>query len=72
MTTSIATDQNLKELALECLEYSQELLDCDPSVSEDALEHFISIQEWGEELQERARLLGFSWEQVEDEANDLE
>lgn len=68
MTTTTATDKNLKELALEYMEYSQELLDCDPSVSEDAQEEFISIQEWGECLHAKACLLGFTWEQVEDAA----
>lgn len=72
MSTKTATDLNLKELAFEYLEYSQELLDCDPSVSEDALEHFISVQEWGEMLHGRARRLGFTWEQIEDEADSLE
>lgn len=65
MSNTPATDKNLKELALEYLEWSQELHDCDPSVSEDALEEFISIQEWGEKLQRKAKRKGFTWEQVE-------
>ena len=69
MSTSAATDVNLQELALEYIDYSHELLSCDPSVSEDALEDFIAVQDWGEQLHAKARRLGFSWEQVEEAAN---
>jgi len=72
MTTSIATAQNLKELALEYMEYIQELMDSNPSVSEDALEEFISIQEWGEKLQRKVKRKGLTWEQVEMAADEME
>ncbi len=68
MSTPAATDVNLQELALEYIDYSHELLTCDPSASEYALEDFIAIQDWGEQLQARAKRLGFSWEQVEEAA----
>ncbi len=68
MTITTATDLNLQELALEYIDYTHELLACDPSSSEYALEEFIEIQEWGEQLHARARRLGFTWEQVEEAA----
>lgn len=66
-----STKERLYELAAEYVEYSEELLACDPSQSEDALEEFISIQEWGEALHAKARKYGFSWEQVENESDEL-
>lgn len=68
----ISTAKKLYELASEYLEYSEELLACDPSVSEDALLEFISIQQWGEDLNKKATQKGFSWEQVEDHAAEIE
>ena len=68
MSSTSATNETLQELAQEYTEYSEELLACDPSVSEFALEDFIAIQDWGEQLQAKATQLGFSWEQVEDAA----
>ena len=66
MTTKTYTLQDLIE---EYEEYSYALLNCDPSSSEYALEEFIEIQQWGEELHTAAREMDITWEQIEDGAD---
>ena len=70
MTT--ATNSKLKELAYEYLEWSEELQVCDPSKDEEALMEYIAIQEWVEDLRTRTEKQGFTWEQVENKADELE
>ena len=65
MTESITLDQLVEEYQ----EYHHALLGCDPSSSEYALEEFIEIQEWGEELNTAAREMGLSIEEIEDKAD---
>ena len=67
----VSSAERLYELASEYVEYSEELLACDPSQSEDALDEFLEIQEWGEALHAKAQKYGFSWEQVEMESDGL-
>ena len=68
----VATKATLNDLAEEYLDYIEELLSIDPSIDEEAQEDFFACQEWGEDIQARAREAGFTWEQVEDAGSDLE
>ena len=65
MTESITLDQLVEEYQ----EYHHALIGCDPSSSEYALEEFIEIQEWGEELETTAREMGLTIEEIEDKAD---
>ncbi len=72
MTMNTMTDQTLHNLAAEYVDYHRALIACDPSVDEYAQDRFFEIQEWGENLNIRARSYGFTWEQVEDAGDALE
>ena len=65
MTESITLDRLVEEYQ----EYHHALIGCDPSSSEYALEEFIEIQEWGEELETTAREMGLTIEEIEDKAD---
>lgn len=62
-TTELMTEA--QQLKKEYNEYSRELMDCDPSKDEFALEDFIAIQEWGEDIEERAKALHISIDDLE-------
>ena len=65
MTEAITLD----DLVEEYQEYHHALLGCDPSASEYALEDFIEIQQWGEDLDKAAREMGLTIEEIEVKAD---
>ena len=65
-TTQSATFQ---QLVWDYEDNYRALMECDPSVSEDAMSEFITLQAEGERLEKRAKRQGFTLEQLEDAAD---
>ena len=56
------------ELVMEYEDCHRAIIDCDPSVSPDAMDTFYENEQWLADLHKRCKKLGVDWEVVEAEA----
>ena len=65
------TSNVFNDLVEEYQAHIRDLMDCDPSESENSMDEFFDIQSEGEKLHARIKKEGFTYEQVEEAADAL-